>query len=94
MWVNILSLSLHLFGQEKDNFFKNLPELISSQSDNWKKWAYEKMDPENSPVPDLEDRISQDQRLGMFFKICLIRAIREDRVITSIQQYIKSVLGD
>lgn len=52
------------------------------------------MDPENSPIPDLEERIVQDQKLGVFYRICLLRAIREDRVITSVQFYIRSVLGD
>lgn len=52
------------------------------------------MDPENSVIPDYEERIIQDPKLSDFYRICLIRAIREDRVITSVQFYIKSVLGD
>lgn len=30
MWNNITALSLHYFGGEKEQFFKNLPELIGS----------------------------------------------------------------
>lgn len=30
MWVNLLSLSYHFFGQDKEQFFKNLPDILSS----------------------------------------------------------------
>lgn len=52
------------------------------------------MDSENYPIPEYEERIQNDPILGMFLKLCLIRAIREDRVITTVQYYIKSVLGE
>ena len=40
------------------------------------------MDPENYIVPEYEERIQNDPIIGMFLKLCLIRAFREDRVIT------------
>lgn len=94
MWTNLLALASHKFGQEQNQVFKILPDQISNQIDVWKKWAYEKMDPENYPVPEYEERIQNDSVLGMFLKLCLVRAIREDRVITTVQYYIKSVLGE
>lgn len=36
------------------------------------------MDSENFPIPDYEERLNQDMKMGVFYKICLIRAIRED----------------
>lgn len=57
MWNNITALSLHTFGGDKEQFFKSLPEMIGTQAEVWKKWAYEKMDPENSPIPEYEERI-------------------------------------
>lgn len=42
------------------------------------------MDPENFPIPEYEDWIQNDPIMGMFLKLCLIRAIWEDRVITSV----------
>jgi hypothetical protein len=42
------------------------------------------MDPENFPIPEYEERIQNDSVLGMFLKLNLIRAIREDRVITTV----------
>jgi dynein heavy chain len=84
MWTNILALSNHKFGPDQNQIFKNLPEQLTNQIDVWKKWAYEKMDPENYPIPEYEERIQNDGVLGMFLKLCLVRAIREDRVITTV----------
>lgn len=41
------------------------------------------MDSENFPIPEFEEWILQDEKLGMFLKMSLIRAIREDWVITT-----------
>lgn len=55
MWTNILSLSLHKFSNDSLSFFKSLPDYLINNVDIWKKWAYEKTDPENHPIPEYED---------------------------------------
>jgi dynein heavy chain len=94
MWNNIVALSLHKFNGENNAFFRNLVEVIRPNIDTWKKWAYEKTDPENYPIPEFQDRIINEPEISSFLKLCLIRAFREDRAITSSFQFIKDVLGD
>ena len=83
MWNNILALSLHHFNNDNIAFFKALPEVISSNLDTWKKWGYEKTDPENCPIPEYEERIKNENEIGSFLKLCLLRAMREDRAVTT-----------
>lgn len=83
MWNNILALSIHKFNGDNIAFYKNLPETIQSNVDVWKKWGYEKTDPENFPIPEYEERINNEHEIGTFLKLCLIRSIREDRASTT-----------
>lgn len=94
MWINILALSLHSFTNEGINFFKNLPDQISNNIEVWKKWAYEKTDPENHPIPEYEERIKNDQEIGSFLRLLLIRCFREDRTLTACDLFIEDVLGE
>jgi dynein heavy chain len=41
------------------SFFKELPERITRSEQTWKKWI-EENEPENTPVPDYEEKISAD----------------------------------
>ena len=83
IWNNVLVLSQHCFANESVPFFKSLPSEIKNKIDVWKKWAYEKTDPENYPVPEFEERIQNENEIGIFLKLVLIRCLREDRTITS-----------
>ena len=94
MWNNILALSLHCFNSENIPFFKNLPDHFQNNLDVWKKWAYEKNDPENYPIPEFDERIKGEQEIGMFLRFCLIRCFREDRTITATAEFIQETLGE
>ena len=94
MWNNITALSLHCFNNENIPFFKNLPDHFSNNLDIWKKWAYEKNDPENFPIPEFDERIKGEQEIGQFLRFCLIRSIRNDRTITATSEFIEKTLGE
>ena len=94
MWNNITVLSLHCFGGENIPFFKSLPEQLVNNLEEWKKWAYEKPDPENHPIPDYEEKFNNDHELGQFIRFCLIRCVREDRTITACSSFIEKTLED
>jgi N-dimethylarginine dimethylaminohydrolase len=51
-------------------------------------------EPENSIIPDFEEKIAADQNIGHFLHLCLIRSVREDRTVLACNQFIKKVLGD
>lgn len=67
-----MALSNHKFAAEATPFYKSLPDSIANSIDNWKKWAYEKSDPENYPIPEYEERLKNDSELGEFLRLCLI----------------------
>ena len=93
MWNNLTALSMHCFGSDNTMpFFKNLPEQISNNLDEWKKWAYEKSDPENHKIPEFEEKIQNDIEIGSFLRFCLIRCFREDRTITACTAFIENTL--
>jgi len=95
VWLNILALSRHSFGSTgKDTvpFFRELPESFTRNEAAWKAW-FDKNDPENSPIPDFQERISGEKDLGPFIKLCLVRSIREDRTLVGTSQFIQDTLG-
>jgi len=93
VWLNIVALSKHKFGNDHLYFFKDLPEKIGRLEKEWKKFLDEN-EPENTDIPDLQDRITADKDLGNFFHMCLIRSVREDRTVLACNQYIKKTLGE
>lgn len=52
MWNNIVALSIHKFNNENNAFFRSLVDVVRTNIEVWKKWAYEKTDPENYPIPE------------------------------------------
>ena len=92
-WLNIVALSKHKFGLEHNFFYKDLPERIGRLEKEWKKF-FDENEPENTPVPDYEDKIQADQNLGSFLQLCLIRSVREDRTVLACNKFIRKVLGD
>ena len=93
-WMNIIAISNHKFSNESMPFFKNLPDSITSSMDVWKKWAYEKTDPEVFPVPEFEDRFKTENEIGEFLRLVLVRSIREDRTITACSKFLQTTLGE
>merc|ERR1711966_319072 len=53
IWLNILALSRHTFGQEQLLFFREIVDFTSRNEGSWRKW-YDENDPEGCPVPDYE----------------------------------------
>jgi len=92
VWLNILALSRHKFGNDHTFFFKELPERIGRAEKEWKNFFAEN-EPEKSIIPDYEDKIIADPNVGHFLRLCLIRCVREDRTVLATNDFIKSVLG-
>merc|ERR1719453_2135617 len=56
VWLNILALSRHPFGQEQLLFYREIIDFMSRNEAVWRKW-YDENEPESCPVPDYEERI-------------------------------------
>jgi dynein heavy chain len=59
IWLNIVALSKHKFGNEHNFFYKELPDRIAPHEKEWKKF-FDENEPENAIVPDYEDKIIGD----------------------------------
>jgi dynein heavy chain len=59
VWLNIVALSKHKFGNDRVFFFKDLPDKIGRDEKDWKKFLDEN-EPENAEIPGLHDTISND----------------------------------
>lgn len=92
-WLNLKALSKHKFANEHTFFFKELPDRIARNEQTWRKWI-EENEPENTPIPDYEEKINADQNIGHFIHLCLIRSLREDRTVLAGVKFIKKVLGE
>ena len=80
IWLNILALSKHKFGGDHGCFFKELPERIGRLEKEWRKY-FDENEPENSIIPDFDEKIINDQNIGHFLHLCFIRSVREDRTV-------------
>ena len=87
------SLKEQVWANEHSMFFKELQDKIQRNDQIWKSWIDEDQ-PENTPIPDYEDKINADQTIGHFIHLCLVRALRQDRTILASEQFIKDVLGE
>ncbi|PHJ21329.1 dynein gamma flagellar outer, partial [Cystoisospora suis] len=91
VWLNVLQLSRHSFGREQLQFFCELPDILGKNENAWKKWI-EENEPEKQNIPDYEDRLRMQKPLGAFIRLCLLRALREDRTVVSSARCIESLL--
>ena len=95
-WLNLKAISNHSFGNERSKFFGSVIERMKNETkidDPWRAW-YNSNDPENMPVPDLQEKINADQNIGHFMHMCLVRSLREDRTMLACAQFIQKVLGE
>lgn len=92
VWLNILALSRHKFGNDHQFFFKELPDLIGRHDKEWNNFCLEDK-PELVDVPDCHDRIQNEPNIGHFLHLCLIRCLREDRTVLCSNIFIQKVLG-
>jgi dynein heavy chain len=93
VWLNILAISRHAFGQEQLLFFREIVDFISRNEAAWKKW-YDENEPESCPVPDYEERLVMEKTLGPFVRLALVRCVREDRTVIGSQQFINNLLNE
>jgi dynein heavy chain len=82
VWAAIMAL------EECENFAK-LSQDISKNADAWEKWASE----EQPEAQDLPRDAKGPVRSG-FQKLCVIRAMRPDRMTTAMRDYVRTSMGD
>jgi len=69
-------------------FFKALPEDLELNVEAWKEWV-------EHPKPETEDMPGEWQKkCAGFQKLCIVRALRTDRVTAALTAFIKEVMGD
>jgi len=78
-WLDAVALS-------SNSTFFDLQESIYRNDGLWRQW-YDQEAPEQAKVPDYDDKINK------FEKMCVVRAIRQDRTLISAQDYITEALG-
>jgi len=83
-WMNIKALSNSV------PFYKSLGESIARNESAWRAW-YDSNDPERVPIPDFEVPLSEDHEAGPWRRLLLIRALRKDRALLGIRQFIRNV---
>jgi dynein heavy chain, axonemal len=92
-WMNCLMISRHHFNNDPLAFFRELPDSLQRNENQWKAWI-DRNDPENFHIPDFHDKISNEKDIGAFLSLCLIRGIRPDRTLVATSKLILSVLGE
>ena len=82
VWMNCLAVSRCV------QMLRDLPDSIARENtkDLWKAW-YDEDAPERIKIPEFDDRLDK------FEKLLLVRAMREDRSLLSVQDYIIGSLG-
>lgn len=82
-WLNVIELS------QSCKFFSNLPHELSSNEAMWRRW-YEDNEPETVMIPDYETRIVENETIGPYLKLLLVRSLRMDRTILSTKEFIRN----
>jgi dynein heavy chain len=82
-WTNVIALSDTL------PFFKSMPDDISRNEAIWKKWYEENM-PETEPIPDFDMRINENEEIGPWLRLLVIRMLRMDRARLAARTFIRN----
>ncbi|KAL7543927.1 hypothetical protein ACHAXR_013293, partial [Thalassiosira sp. AJA248-18] len=82
VWLNIVQL------RESSKFFSSLIDDMVSSEGMWRKW-YEDNQPEEMPMPGYEEQLNQND-IGSFMKLLLVRCLRVDRSILMCKEFIRS----
>jgi len=82
-WLNCVALSTEC------PMFKALKDQVVRNEQLWRKW-YEENEPENVAVPDYESELSGNQDTGGFWRMVLVRSLREDRTTLAVSGFIKT----
>ncbi|PSC73956.1 flagellar outer dynein arm heavy chain gamma [Micractinium conductrix] len=79
VWLNVVALSAL-------DAFRDLPDSLARSEPAWRAW-YDAEAPEALSVPDFEARLTKFERM------CIVRALREDRTLIAAADFIVSALG-
>ncbi|VUZ94664.1 dynein heavy chain, putative [Plasmodium vivax] len=93
LYKNIISLSNHSFGNDKNNrFFYDIVNVVQLNENMWKNY-YDVLDIENKNIPYYNERLDVNSKISSFIKLCLIRCLREDRTILCANKFVDEVLN-
>jgi dynein heavy chain len=82
-WLNAMQLSISC------KFFSALPNEMSGNEAMWRRW-YEDNEPEAMMIPDYENRIAENEEIGPFLKLLLVRSLRMDRSMITCKEFIQN----
>ena len=83
-WLNTVQLS------KENQIMKQLPDELIRNEAAWRAW-YTENEPETVSVPHFETRFSTDTGgVGAFYRMLLVRSLREDRTILCVNDFIRS----
>ncbi|TYZ61675.1 hypothetical protein PybrP1_000691 [[Pythium] brassicae (nom. inval.)] len=82
-WLNVVELA------QSCKFFANLPHEMAANEAMWRRW-YEDNEPETVVIPDVEARLAENEAVGPYLKLLLVRSLRMDRTILSTKEFIRS----
>ena len=94
-WNNIQAMIKHHFGGNPIPFLRDLPHFIEKNEVRWEEYL-KSPEPENqdtTPVPDYQNQLEGEKEIGNFIRLCLVRALREDRTVLASTMFIKRTLG-
>ena len=83
-WLNVSELS------NKHTFFRTMQEDLMRNEGQWWPW-YEHNAPEKAQVPDYEVRLGEDEDLGAWYRLMIVRTFRNDRTQLAIKEFIRAM---
>ena len=69
--------------------FRALKDQVVRNEKMWRAW-YEENEPENVAIPDYETELSGNIDTGGFWRMVLVRSLREDRTTLAVTQFIRT----
>ena len=83
-WLNVSELS------NKHGFFRTLQEDLMRNESQWNPW-FEHNSPERAQVPDYEVRLVEDDDLGPWYRLMLVRTFRNDRTMLAVKDFVRAM---
>ena len=85
-WLNVIALA------ECVEAFRALPDAISRNEAAWRRW-YEDNEPEKLEIPEVDVVRGDHWDLGPWRRLLLMRALRVDRALLCVKQFIRETEG-
>jgi dynein heavy chain len=83
-WLNVSELS------NKHGFFRTMQEDLMRNESQWCPW-YEHNTPERAQVPDYEVRLVEDDDMGPWYRLMIVRTFRNDRTLLAIKEFVRAM---